>query len=317
MFLLSFRAERSVVEESRQATDGNITGSPGSAREDRLLDKIGIFGESSRFSMPKHTLTGNIKRHRAFPSGILGNRRDVLVYLPRGYRRLSRRRYPVLYLHDGQNVFDAATSFAGVEWGVDETVERLIKENFMEPLIVVAVANTGEQRIHEYAPTRGVIDAKAKRKKRSKGLAREYGRFLMGELKPYIDRKYRTNPDAEFTGLGGSSLGGLVTLAIGILYPHAFRRLMVMSPSIWWDDFAIYRLVDSIEQKPPLKIWLDTGTAEPGWEQGRELLNRLLEKGWKLQKDIQYMEAQGANHSEAAWAARVEPALRFLFPPAK
>jgi predicted alpha/beta superfamily hydrolase len=276
-----------------------------------------IFGEASRFSMPKHTLTGNIKRHRGFPSNILGNRRDVLVYLPRGYRRLSRRRYPVLYLHDGQNVFDAATSFSGVEWGVDETAERLIKESLIEPLIIVAVANIGEERIHEYAPTRGVIDAKAKRKKCSKGLAQKYGHFLIEELKPYIDRKYRTNPDAEFTGLGGSSLGGLVTLAIGILYPHAFSRLMVMSPSIWWDDFAIYRLVDSIEQKPPLKIWLDTGTAEPGWEQARELLKRLVEKGLKLSTDLQYMEAQSADHSEAAWAMRVEPALRFLFPPTK
>jgi predicted alpha/beta superfamily hydrolase len=267
--------------------------------------------------MPKHTLTGNIKRHPGFPSKILGNQRDVLVYLPRGYRPLSRRRYPVLYLHDGQNVFDAATSFAGVEWGVDETAERLIKEGLIEPLIIVAVANRGEERIHEYAPTPGVIDAKAKRKKRSKGLARKYGHFLIDELKPYIDRKYRTNPDAEFTGLGGSSLGGLVTLAIGILYPHAFSRLMVMSPSIWWDNFAIYRLVDSIEQKPLLKIWLDTGTAEPGWEQARELLKRLVEKGWKLPKDLQYMEAQSGDHSEAAWAARVEPALRFLFPRAK
>src|ERR1700704_4913168 len=192
--------------------------------------------------MPENTLTGNIQKHRGFRSKILANRRDVLVYLPRGYSRFSRQRYPVLYLQDGQNVFDAATSFSGVEWGVDETAERLIKESLIEPLIIVAVANTGEERIHEYAPTRGVIDAKAKRKKRSQGLARKYGYFLIDELKPYIDRKYRTNPDAEFTGLGGSSLGGLVTLAIGIFYPHAFRRLMVMSPSVWWDDFAIYRL---------------------------------------------------------------------------
>ena len=273
-----------------------------------------IFDEASRFSMPKHTLTGNIKRHPGFPSKVLGNQRDVLVYLPRGYRPLSGRRYPVLYLHDGQNVFDAATSFSGVEWSMDETAERLIKESLIEPLIIVAVANTGEERIHEYAPTRGVIDARAKRKKRSKGLARKYGHFLTDELKPYIDRKYRTKPDAEFTGLGGSSLGGLATLGIGILYPHAFGRLMVMSPSIWWDDFAIYRLVDSIEQKLPLKIWLDTGTAEPGWEQARELVKRLVKKGWKLPKDLQYMEAQSADHSEAAWAARVEPALRFLFP---
>jgi predicted alpha/beta superfamily hydrolase len=114
--------------------------------------------------------------------------------------------------------------------------------------------------------------------------------------------------------LGGSSLGGLVTLAIGILYPHAFSRLMVMSPSIWWDDFAIFRLVDSIEQKPSLKIWLDTGTAEPGWEHARELRSRLMEKSWRLHRDLQYIEAEGADHSEAAWARRVEPALRFLFP---
>jgi predicted alpha/beta superfamily hydrolase len=265
--------------------------------------------------MLKHTLTGNIRRHRAFPSKILGNRRDILVYLPRGYARFSRRRYPVLYLHDGQNVFDAATSFAGVEWAVDETAERLIRGNLIEPVIIVAVANMGEDRVHEYAPTQGVIETKGRRKKRSRGLAREYGHFLMEELKPYIDRKYRTRPDPEVTGLGGSSLGGLVTLAIGILYPQVFRRLMVMSPSIWWDNFAIYRLVDSIDQKPALKIWLDTGTAEPGWEQARELRNRLIEKGWKLNKDIQYMEAPRADHSEAAWAARVEPALRFLFPP--
>ena len=223
--------------------------------------------------------------------------------------------YPVLYLHDGQNVFDAATSFAGVEWGVDETAQRLIGEGLIEPLIIVAVFNMGEDRIHEYAPTRGVYDHTSERKKRSRGLARQYGDFLINELKPYIDKKYRTKRGAEFTGLGGSSLGGLVTLAIGILYPQAFTRLIVMSPSIWWDDFSIYRLVDSIEDKPPLKIWLDTGTNEPGWEQARELRNRLVEKGWKVSDDLQYLEVEGADHSEGAWAARVDPALRFLFPP--
>src|SRR6266576_6365465 len=118
--------------------------------------------------MPKHTLTGTIRRHRQFPSKILGNRRDVLVWLPRGYSRFSRKRHPVLYLQDGQNVFDAATSFAGTEWSVDESAQRLIRENLIEPLIIVAIANTGADRIHEYAPTPGVIDENAKRKKRSK-----------------------------------------------------------------------------------------------------------------------------------------------------
>ena len=266
--------------------------------------------------MAAHTLIGNIRRHRAFPSKILGNRRDVLVYLPPGYRRISRKRYPVLYMNDGQNVFDPTTAFAGVEWGVDDTAERLIREKLLEPLIVVAIANTGDDRIHEYAPTRGVIETKGKVKKRSKGLARRYGAFLIDELKPYIDRKYRTKRAAEFTGLGGSSLGGLVTFAIGVLYPHVFTKLLVMSPSIWWDDFAIYRFVDFMDKKPPLKIWLDTGTNEPGWEHARKLRGLLIEKGWKLFDDLQYMEVEGADHSEGAWSARVDPALRYLFPPA-
>jgi predicted alpha/beta superfamily hydrolase len=267
--------------------------------------------------MPKHTLTGNIKRHRAFRSRVLKNRRDVLVYLPPDYWRFSSRRYPVLYLHDGQNVFDAATSFAGVEWGVDETTQRLIQRKLVEPLIIVAVANVGERRVDEYAPTSGVIDPKENPRRHSGGLAHLYGQFLMEELKPFIDKKYRTKPDAESTGLGGSSLGGLATLAIGIFYSEVFTRLMVMSPSIWWDDYAILRLVGILGQKPPLKIWLDTGTDEPGWELARHLRDCLIDKGWQPEVDLSYLEVKGANHSEAAWAARVEPALRFLFPPTR
>src|SRR5678815_4388275 len=176
----------------------------------------------------KHTLTGIVQSHPQFDSRILGNRRDVLVYLPPGYRRLRlrRRRYPVLYLHDGQNVFDAATSFAGVEWGVDETAQRLIHRKLIEPLIIVAVANIGEERLHEYAPTPAVIEPKDHPRKHSRGLARIYGQFLIEELKPFIDRKYRTKPEAESTALGGSSLGGLATLAIGIFYSEIFTRVI-------------------------------------------------------------------------------------------
>jgi predicted alpha/beta superfamily hydrolase len=261
-----------------------------------------------------HTLTGNIQRHSAFPSKILGNRRDVLVYLPKGYRRSTVRRYPVLYLHDGQNVFDAATSFAGVEWGADETAQRLTAAKLIEPLIIVAVANTGEDRIHEYAPTAARIDPL---RMQSKGSLRSYGRFLIEELKPFIDREYRTKRAAEFTGLGGSSLGGLATLVLGLWFPNYFTRLAVLSPSIWWDDCAIYKIVDALDEteKPPLKIWLDTGTREEGWERARELRDRLVEKGWRLHDDLLYLEADGSDHSEGAWATRMDPVLRFLFPP--
>jgi predicted alpha/beta superfamily hydrolase len=279
-----------------------------------LLDKASHLAHTSSFKMNQVTAEC-IKSHPSFPSKIFGNNRDILVYLPEEYRRSRIRRYPVLYMHDGQNVFDAATAFAGVEWGADETAYRLAAEKLMEPIIIVAVANTGVDRIHEYAPTEGTIDEQEQ--KRSRGSLRSYGRFLIEELKPFIDRKYRTKRTAEFTGIGGSSLGGLATLVLGIWFPDYFARLAVMSPSIWWDNCAVYKIVDAIDAKakPPLKIWLDTGTLEEGWERTRELCDRLVGKGWRLGEDLLYMEADGSDHSEGAWAARVEPMLRFLFPP--
>jgi len=263
----------------------------------------------------EHTLTGNIQQHAQFESRSLHNRRDVLVYLPPGYSRALRRRYPVLYLQDGQNMFDAATAFGGVEWGADETAQRSIQRKWIEPLIIVAVANTGNNRIHEYAPTRGVIETTAPRTRRSRGGLRRYGRFLIEELKPFIDRTYRTRPDGESTGLGGSSLGGLATLALGLWYPQVFSRLAVLSPSIWWDKCVICRMVDELPEKLPLKIWLDTGTEEPGWERARDLRDRLVERGWRLDDDLQFTEVTGAGHSEGAWAARFESVLRYLYPP--
>lgn len=271
-----------------------------------------IFSTIRLLPMAQHTLTGNIRRHPQFKSRILRNRRDVLVYLPADYRRFSRKRYPVLYLNDGQNVFNAATAFGGVEWRVDEIAQDLIREKLVEPLIIVAVANTGENRVHEYAPTRGIYDGK----KRSKGLARKYGRFLCEELKPYIDKRYRTQRGSESTGLGGSSLGGLLTLSIGLWFPNVFSRLAVLSPSVWWDDEVIVRMVEDLDEKLPLKIWLDTGTHEPGWERTRALCAALMEKGWKIFDELQYSEIEGADHSEGAWGQRVDPMLRFLFPPA-
>lgn len=265
--------------------------------------------------MSESTLTGNIQSHPDFESTILGNFRDVLVYLPPGYRRARTRRFPVMYLQDGQNMFDAATAFGGVEWNVDETAQRLVQQNLIEPTIIVAVANTGENRIHEYAPTRGKIEEGKRR--RSKGLLRQYGSFLINELKPFVDARYRTLSQPEYTGLGGSSLGGLATICLGLWFPQVFQRLAVMSPSVWWDDCALYKFIEEIDEqdRPPLKIWLDTGTAEPGWERARVLRDGLLEKGWRLHDDLHYFEDEGAGHSEGAWAHRFDAVLRFLYPP--
>ena len=155
-----------------------------------------------------HTLTGTVEVHEEFRSDVLGGTRRVWVYLPPGYRREPERRYPVLYLQDGQNVFDGATAFiAGREWEVDEAAQRLIDEGRVEPLIVVAIDNAGARRLLEYTPTR---DA------RVGGGIGTYARMLLGELKPWVDARYRTRPERETTGIGGSSLGGLAALSIGL-----------------------------------------------------------------------------------------------------
>jgi predicted alpha/beta superfamily hydrolase len=255
-----------------------------------------------------NTLTGEFRYHPQFTSQHLPHARNVLVYLPPGYNE-GTTQHPVLYLHDGQNLFDAATSFAGEEWGVDETAQRLISKSIIEPLIIVGIYNTGEHRIDEYTPT---IDPRQQRG----GQADQYGRFIVEELKPYIDRNYCTLRAPEHTGLGGSSLGGLVTLYLGLKYPTVFSRLMVMSPSVWWDQGVILRAVQSLRAKPSTRIWLDIGTKEGRFTPGhvRTLRDMLIAQGWRLGDDLKFLQVSGGEHTERAWAKRIEPALRFLFP---
>jgi predicted alpha/beta superfamily hydrolase len=258
-----------------------------------------------------HTLTGDIRLHRAFHSEFLAKDRDVIVYLPPGYEADRRRRFPVLYLHDGQNLFDGATAYIpGREWGADETAQALIRAGEVEPLIIVGVYNAGAERINEYTPTR---DARVK----AGGRADLYGRMLVEELKPFIDREYRTLTRAHHTGLGGSSLGGLVTLHLGLKYPAVFGQLAVMSPAVWWDGGQIVREVNALARKPPLRIWLDIGLKEgpSAAANARRLRDALIGKGWRPGRDLRYFEARGGGHDEAAWGRRFGSVLRYLFPP--
>ncbi len=254
----------------------------------------------------RHTRTGLFRLHPNFVSQHLKPRRSVLVYLPPSYYENPERRYPVLYLHDGQNLFDGNTSFIhGQEWRVDETAERLIRAAKIEPLIIVGIYNTGAERLAEYTPTRD---------KRGRGGSGElYCKFLTDELKPFIDRSYRTRTDAANTALGGSSLGGLISLWIGLKRADVFGKLAVLSPSVWWDEKAILK---AISRKLPLKLWVDIGTTEgdTALPDTRLLRDALKEKGWKEGTDLAYHEFEGAGHNEASWAARFGQVLLFLFP---
>ncbi len=234
----------------------------------------------------------------------------MIVYLPPDYNEANSARYPVLYMHDGQNLFDAATAFCNQEWGLDELAESLIRAGMVEPLIIVGIYNAGEKRIVEYTHVRD--------RRGQGGRARRYARFLVEELKPFIDSEYRTLPDTANTGLGGSSLGGLVTLYLGLHYPQLFGKLIVMSPSVWWAHRAILREVRKAQGKFNQKIWLDTGTCEGTAPDAcvrnvRDLRDALLKRGWTLGRDLRHVEDEGAGHDEKAWGHRMKDALTFLF----
>ena len=263
-----------------------------------------------------HTLTGDVRLHKDFHSAILNNNRDIIVYLPPGYEAHKERRYTVFYMHDGQNIFDGATSFIpGQEWRVDEVAQSLIEAGKIEPLIVVGIYNAGAERVNEYT-------AAADQKYKAGGKADLYGRFLIEEVKPFIDKTYRTKPDAKHTGLGGSSLGGLISLYLGLKYPTVFTRIAVISPAVWWADSQIVHYTEAQPRKPPLRIWLDIGTregrdakeAQATVDGARLLKQTLVRKGWREGKDLKYFEAAGAEHNEKAWAARIDEILEFLFP---
>jgi predicted alpha/beta superfamily hydrolase len=249
---------------------------------------------------------GRLRIHPRFVSKYLSSPRDLIVYVPPGYHAGGEHRYPVLYLQDGQNLFDPATAFGGQDWRVDETADALIEEGAIEPLIVVGVYNAGVRRISEYTPTRDKT-----RKKGGKG--DRYAQMLAREAKPFLDREYRTR--REEAGVGGSSLGGLVALEAALLYPKVFRKAAVLSPSVWWDNRSILRFVREYGAPQRPRIWLDAGTAE-----GEEVIPdvRLLraaleERGWRPGESLAYAEVEGTDHSEGAWAARLPDVLRFLY----
>ncbi len=240
--------------------------------------------------------------------------RKLIVWLPPQYDTDTTARYPVLYMHDGQNLMNAKTAAFGVEWGVDETAERLVEAGMMEPVIIVGVYNT-EDRIPEYTqvPTAQY----------GGGRADDYGRLLVEVVKPLIDSTYRTKPEAQYTGVAGSSLGGLVSMYFGLTHSSTFTRLGVVSPSVWWADRDIVTRVNNLSAKLPLRIWLDIGTNEEATaaesqqtvDDTRALRDALTAKGWALDSDLKYFEAEGARHNEAAWAVRTEQILEFLYPP--
>ena len=250
-------------------------------------------------------------KHAAFASRFLPGQRDISVYVPPGYEEDRERRYPLLILQDGQNLFDPETSFIrGRTWRVAEHADEAIDAGDVEPLVIAGVANAGERRMAEYTPTRDM--------KLGGGEASQYALMVTRELLPFLHAEYRLRAGADDTGIGGSSLGGLVSLWMGLRHAEIFGKLAVLSPSVWWNHrYIVAYLNDAapeLVRRP--RIWLDVGDQE-----GRrtladaEMLHARLKKlGWRDEGELHFEEVEGGTHDEASWAERVRPMLRFLFP---
>lgn len=255
---------------------------------------------------------GEFRAHPAFPSRFVAAR-NVEVHLPPGYDASPRARYPVLYLHDGQNVFDAAA--AGMEWQADEAAEQLIRAGEVEPFIVVAIASSPARR-DDYTPTAIEQRLEDGGVTSSGGKAPLYARFLLEELKPFIDRTYRTRPGPASAAVGGASHGGLVSLFLVLEHPEVFGQAVVMSPSAMWDDGVMLKRIAALPRQLPVRLWVDSGALERKVlvDAARDLRQALLARGWREGVDLAFEEQAGGQHDEISWASRLPGALRFLWP---
>ena len=219
----------------------------------------------------------------------------------------------MLYLNDGQNLFESSSSFTGVEWQVDETADHLIREGAIPPMIVVGIDNAGTERFREYMPHRS-LQPMMLRVQGSK-----YPNFLMKEVMPFVARGYRVATGPENTGLGGSSLGALIALYTAMVRPGLVGRLLLESPSLWASNRQIIRESRGIANWPE-RIFLATGTAESGHKDRdqsmvddvRELAG-IMRRSGANEKGLHLVISDGAAHHESAWAQRFPDALKFLF----
>lgn len=231
--------------------------------------------------------------------------REVHVYLPQGYMDQSNS-YPVLYMHDGQNLYDPSRAYNGQTWRAKETLNNLIRLKLIRPLIVVAIDNT-QNRINEY--THDTDD------EGRGGEANFYLNALVHELHPLIKKYLRILPGPENTGILGSSLGGLVSLYAGVSYPQIFGLVGALSPSLWWNEKSIYKIIDNAN-KLPNKLYMDSGTA--GGERPRDVIELYSNLKDRYSSDsIYYWIKEGDDHSERAWANRFRVSLTYLFKPSK
>src|ERR1700722_8042003 len=263
---------------------------------------------------PHDSVAGGLRVHE-LRSRAFRNTRMLRVWLPPRYDAPDNRtrQYPVLYLNDGQNLFDRATAFGGVEWQVDETADRLIRQEVIAPLIIVGIDNAQGERMKEYLPFRSfnppILRPQGKR----------YPDFLINEVMPFVGERYRVARGPENSALGGSSLGALISLYTVIQRSQVFGGLLLESPSLFISYRRIVKFSRLVRQWPA-KIFLAIGTREAGREdKDRQVvedvreLERTLRQAGLDDRRLRVKVDEGATHNEGEWAKRFPDALSFLF----
>ncbi len=258
--------------------------------------------------------SGQRRVHEAFASEILGNERTITVHLPPGYDEEPSRRYPVVYFHDGQNIFDDGRAAFGVSWRAGATTDRLTREGRIPPVLLVGIDNT-PARHDEYS-----FERDDSREEGGRGVL--YARFVLEEVKPFIDREYRTWRDRRHTAIVGSSMGGLITLAMARIYHDVFALAGVLSPSLWWANAATLQALEhDHDWMRRMRFWLCVGTREgtarrpftPHLKRTRQLVATFDQARLVPGRDYYYWEVAGGQHHEAAWAARLDKVLLYFF----
>ncbi len=245
--------------------------------------------------------------------------REIRVWLPPGYDG-GEDRYPVIYFHDGQNLFRPGGPFGC--WFAEDAAAAEMKAGRMREAIMVAIPNNeadmGKARMTEYQPP---TDLNPRDPSRGKGICDRYAEFLLGKVKPAIDAKYRTLPDRANTSVAGASMGGLVSLWLG-LNTDAFGAVGVFSPAFWTSSNFTKAAMDG-PKKDGLRIYMDMGTREKGnlsgdyWKDALAVRDALLKQGYEEGEDLLWNPGEGDEHNERAWAKRLPVALRFLVPKEK
>ena len=263
----------------------------------KVEDKVAMFNEYSSNS----TVVGNLDIFTMTMTS-LNKTRKIRVWTPSSYDPNGTKRYPVLYMHDGQNLFDKYTSFAG-EWGIDESIETLIESKGIDGFIVVGIDN-GSDRMIEYTPNWSDTPEMEGGK---------YGEFIINELKPHIDKNYLTLKDRENTMIGGSSMGGLISFYIGLKYKDTFGHILAMSSSFHRNTIdARQEFINSLTLENLPKLYLDSGYPKDNSEYVDVVKAELINKGYP-ESLIYTRKVDGHTHSEASWQKRFPEAISWLF----